>query len=460
MKSLIYSTFVNRKTLILGFGREGQSSLRLLRQLLGDADISIADSNADLLINHPWLDGSVNQILQGNRYLDKIQDFDLIIKSPGIPYRNLKGKVSESRITSQTDLFLLAYHRQVAGITGTKGKSTTSSLLWHIIHAYTADCLLAGNIGLPLFNLEPHITSATRMVCELSSHQLQFIRRAPHIAVLLNVFQEHLDHYESYREYQLAKFQIALRQKQHDYFIWNASDPVLASLVREQGIPGISLPLYNGEFNANGIGLSGHHFVIRTSSTERILLPAKFETRLQGEHNRINILAAAAAASLFGIPGAAIQQGVATFTPLEHRIEFVGIFNNKRFYNDSISTIPEATIAAIKTLKQVDTLILGGFDRGIDYSQLLSFLPESSVRKVVFTGPAGARMHAMFGQNSLMPERYLCNSFSEAVDKAIEITPKDGLCLLSPAASSYDQFRNFEERGRFYKELVQKKTGQ
>jgi len=346
----------------------------------------------------------------------------------------------------------------VAGITGTKGKSTTSSLLHHIIRTYTSDTLLAGNIGVPLFDLVDKITPATRIICELSSHQLEYITRAPAISILLNLFQEHLDHYASFRHYQLAKFQIALKQRFNDAFIYDGSDDNILKLLEELRLPGSKFPVYTGEFPGDGAGISGNHLVLRNKGAERILLSTEHGCKLAGTHNLRNIISAASAAGMMNIPSAAIAEGVATFTPLEHRIEYAGNFSGKVFYNDSISTIPEAVMAAVATLNNVDTLILGGYDRGIDYTGLAEFICKSRIKNIILTGPAGERISGLLRQfKNCSPSTFFISEFELAVEKAVAVTPAGGVCLLSPAASSYDRFKNFEERGRFFKELVSRK---
>jgi len=455
MKSLLKSITSGKKVLILGYGREGSSTLRLLHKTCPELNITVADANSRIAESNPELIDERVTIICGPGYLDGLDNFDLVIKSPGISFHKAGVAFNPEKISSQTDLFLRAYASQTVGITGTKGKSTTSSLLYHIIKTYTSDCLLAGNIGLPLFELVPHITPQTRIVCELSSHQLEFIHRAPHIAILLNLFQEHLDHYASFRDYQLSKLQIGYKQQVNDLFIFTAGDENIIKRLQQQRPESILLPLQPAVFEGNGIGISGDNLVLRIGEHERIVLPALPESRLPGVHNLLNIMAASAAASLMKIPAQAIAEGVAGFVPLEHRIEFAGTFNNKSFYNDSISTIPEATLAALLTLKNVDTLILGGFDRGIDYAIIVDYLIENKGLNVVFTGPAGKRI------KDLLPAsvpgsgtKIFAGNFDKAVETAVEITPEGGICLLSPAASSYDSFKNFEERGRRFKELV------
>ncbi|MBK6346429.1 MAG: UDP-N-acetylmuramoyl-L-alanine--D-glutamate ligase [Bacteroidales bacterium] len=457
MRSLLRSVTNGRTVLLLGYGREGHSSLRLLNETCPGLKLTVADADASISIKNPELQAEGITVQCGEGYLDNIGNFDLILKSPGISLKNTDIKTDPAKISSQTDLFLRAYSSQITGVTGTKGKSTTSSLIYHIVRSYTSNTLLAGNIGIPLFDLVPEINPETRIICELSSHQLEYIRKGPHIAVLLNLFQEHLDHYNSFYDYQMAKFQSGLKQTENDWFIWTSTDENTRLLLNQNKLKSRRLPVYLGNFEGNGIGISGDNIVLRVAGNERILMPTNPESMLKGTHNLINISVAAAAAALMSIPAPAIQSGIRTFLPLEHRIEYVGNFGGKNFYNDSISTIPEATIAAVKTLKQVDTLILGGFDRGIDYNILTGFLNQFTGIRAVFTGPAGKRMMEELNPSGNKNAQVFISDFREAVAKAIDITPIGGTCLLSPAASSYDCFKNFEERGRCFKELVENK---
>lgn len=458
MRSLIKSVTSGKSVLILGYGREGRSTLRFLKQYCPGLPVTVADADESISRKYDELNGENITLLTGPAYLGQLSRFGLVIKSPGVPLSKSGVPYNPANISSQTDLFIRAYAPQMAGITGTKGKSTTSTLLHHIIRTYTSDALLAGNIGIPLFDLIEQITPSTRIVAELSSHQLEFLTRAPHIGILLNLYQEHLDHYTSFKHYQLAKFQIALKQQQQDAFFYDAGDVNIQQLLDGFFTAGRKFPVSTATFEGNGAGISGNHIVLRSNSAERILLPVDHGCMLAGEHNLRNIIFAASAAGMMGIPAEAIAEGVRTYAPLEHRIEFTGIYGGKRFYNDSISTIPEATIAAISTLRQVDTLILGGFDRGIDYLQLMEHLCNSQIKTIVFTGPAGKRMMELIksGKNcKVIPAFEL--KFDNAVKKAIAVTPPGGICLLSPAASSYDQFSNFEERGKRFKELVKTK---
>jgi len=455
MKALLESLTQGKRVLLLGYGREGKSSLGFIRKNCAGLSLTVADSNPLIAEKNPELKQDGIFVISGPDYLQQINEFDLIIKSPGVSLKDHKSEIDPGKISSQTDLFLRAYSRQIVGVTGSKGKSTTASLLYHIIKTHTDNALLAGNIGIPLFDLIPHINPETSIVCELSSHQLEYITTGPHIGILLNLYQEHLDHYISFHHYQMAKLQIGLKQAENNYFIWTAGDLITTELLKQHKIFSKNLPVFSKVFEGDGIGVSGDNIVLRIENAERILIPASPKTRLEGVHNLINISVAAAAAALMNVPAQAIVSGITTFNPLEHRIEFVGIFNKKRFYNDSISTIPEATIAAINTIKKVDTLILGGYDRGIDYSGLIEFLKSFTGKKIIFTGPAGSRINAEFIKKGGNPGSAVFeNDFTTAVNSAIALTPENGTCLLSPAASSYDSFKNFEERGKYFKKLV------
>ncbi|MDY0101298.1 MAG: UDP-N-acetylmuramoyl-L-alanine--D-glutamate ligase [Lentimicrobium sp.] len=456
MRDFLESCFRNKKIVILGYGREGKSTFRLLHDYFPGLPIAVADSNKNLSSGNPELEKDGVTLFSGNEYTHYLSDFDVVIKSPGISLFNANLMNLQPKITSQTDLFLQAYSRQTIGVTGTKGKSTTASLIYHILKSYHNNTIFAGNIGIPLFDMVPMIDAETRIVCEFSSHQLEFIAKAPFISILLNIYQEHLDHYASFRDYQLAKFQIALKQQVGDNFLYNPDDINIQSLLNEFSIPGNKVPVNTDLFEGNGSGRSFKgHFDFRADGVEHFLLPAQPHTQLFGIHNLRNIISAATAALISGIPVEAIVEGVATFKPLKHRMEFLGSHFGKLFYDDSISTIPEACLAAVETLGVVDTLILGGFDRGIDYNSFIDQLCSGKVRHIVFNGPAGERMMKLLqGSECTRITFEMGHSFVDCVSKAIIATPDKGVCLLSPAASSYDSFRNFEERGDRFRELV------
>lgn len=456
MKDFLGKYLKNKKIVILGYGREGKSTFRLLCEYFPGLPLAIADKNEGLLSGNPELQSAGITTFAGKGYLDNLKDFDIIIKSPGISVFNSGLMDIQSKITSQTDLFLLAFARQTIGITGTKGKSTTSSLIHHIITGHTRNTILAGNIGIPLFDIIPKMDADTHVICEFSSHQLEFISKAPAISILLNLYQEHLDHYASFHDYQLAKFQIALKQQPGNSFLYNPEDVNIQALLREYVVPGKRVPVNTVSFKGDGAGRSHDgEIVFRKDGHKHFMLPQSLETKLIGVHNLRNIISAATAAFISEIPAEAIREGIATFEPLKHRLEFLGIHDGKLFYNDSISTIPEACLAAIDTLGEVNALILGGFDRDIDYEAFIQQLCAGKIGHIIFTGPAGERMMKLLQRAKCKrPTFEMGKSFDDAVQRAVAATPPNGVCLLSPAASSYDSFKNFEERGNRFKELV------
>ncbi len=445
--------FENRRILIAGFGREGRSSYRTIRHLLPTQHLGIADTNTNLA-SDTALQSDPNTTLQlGPDYLTKANEYDLILKSPGIPTFLFEGIVDNlSAISSQTDIFLQLFGHQTVGITGTKGKSTTTNLIYSVLHNHNPNVLMAGNMGIPLFDIIEQIGDNTTVVIELSSHQLENAHTSPHIAVLLNLFQEHLDHYHSYKDYQMAKMNIAKFQTEKDIFIFCHDNELILNNIKQLSPKGIPLP-YSLHQLAKGCYTENGHLYLKPGNTP--VYDLSQPRHLQGDHNLLNIMATFLVAHCFGIPDQTTASAIQDFKGLEHRLEFVAEKNGIRFYNDSISTIPEACMSAVMALKNVDTLILGGFDRGIDYTELAHFLEQSEIHNIAFVGKAGQRIASLIDKQILNSRNTLfSNDYDKIVDWCFANTAHGKTCLLSPAASSYDQFKNFEERGRIYKKLI------
>ncbi|MCX6252662.1 MAG: UDP-N-acetylmuramoyl-L-alanine--D-glutamate ligase [Bacteroidetes bacterium] len=455
MHELIREKLAGKKVALLGFGREGQATINLIRKVLPSQEMTICDRD-ETVRKHPLVatDNCIHFQLGGG-YADNLDAFDLIIKSPGISLYASKILISHATITSQTDLFLQVYSRQVIGVTGTKGKSTTVSLLNHILKSASEDVILLGNIGRPAFNFLDEIRPSTRIIYELSSHQLEYLVEAPHIAVLLNLYQEHLDAYPSYRDYQMAKMNITKYQDETDYFVYNADDPLVAGNLKEMNLHRLYRMFSMVKEMSDGCFIRDHHIMVALNLQVIPLYDLDWKRKLKGDHNIRNIMAAINVCKILEVPDDIIVDGITTFKGLEHRIEFAGSYNGIDFYNDSIATIPEATIEAVKSLQNVDTLILGGFDRGIDYSRLAQFLHSSSIRNFIFTGDAGKRIKEELERFDLQSKNlFMINRFDEFVEIAIKYTRVGDVCLLSPAAASYNEFINFEFRGKWFKELV------
>lgn len=412
-----------KKILIAGFGREGKSTLRFLQKYLPDAIIGVADKNESAFQD---VDKERYKLYFGDDYLAVASDYDIVVKTPGISVNNVN--IDLEKITSQTDLFLEAFHNQVIGITGTKGKSTTSTLIYHFIKESGHDVILAGNIGIPILDCVDDINESTIIVYELSAHQLQFINRSPRVGILLNVFEEHLDHFGTFEKYEDAKINI-LRYMDDD-------DSAIVNGVLSKEIDSL---------HCSCVDFENYDFDIKWD-----------EIPLLGEHNKLNVKAALCACSSFGLSVDELVPHLYTFKPLEHRQEFVGCFKGVKFYNDSISTIPQATIAALNTIKNVNFLLLGGFDRGIDYEPLVTYLKENVLPYVLVTGQAGETMKMKLQDTDYKGDILEYTDMESAFEIVKKLAKEGDVCMLSPAAASYDRYKNFEERGRIFKELANK----
>ncbi len=462
MVDYIREKFAEKSVVLLGFGREGQASYHVFRQAFPLKRLAIADANQAIAQNPVILGDMHLDLITGEDYLERIRGYDLIVRSPGIPFWQLttpgypgQPVIARDHITSQTDLFLRRYAKQVVGVTGTKGKSTTSSLIHHILKTAGKEVILAGNIGNPVFHFIDLIGQDTIIIFELSSHQLEYITVAPHVSVLLNLYQEHLDAYRSYTDYQLAKVNITRYQHEEDYLVFNMDDDLVANHLKPFEQMRKTFPFSMvGKPQPGGFIRDGN---VCFSDGENTIPVWKIhqDRFLRGEHNLKNILAAVNVSMILGVGPELIEEGIATFKGLEHRLEYVGEFGRIHFYNDSIATIPEACMEAVKAIPKVDTLIVGGFDRGIDYTGLAEFLNTSNVRNLILVGAAGKRIGEHLEGSDLREKNiFFIDRFDDFREIAIRETRAGYACLLSPAAASYDEFKNFEERGKRFRELV------
>lgn len=421
--------FDERSVLLLGFGREGRSSYELIRKYYPKKPLGIADRNA--------VDVQDKQVrlFSGDSYLDAIGQYDLVMQSPGVSLRDVnipKGV----EISGQIDLFLRFVTCETIGVTGTKGKSTTSTLIYEILCAAEKSACLIGNIGTPVFESLANIEGKTAVI-EMSSHQLEFAKASPHIAVFTNIYEEHLDHYKGFKGYVDAKLNILRYQHKNDYFVYNAGQSLGDYIdFTTSGATGIAVGAGDGE------------------KDDFLHALTKLNTRLTGVHNHHDIYFAAAVAKILGIEKDAVERGIQNFSGIEHRMEPFGVFYGIKFYNDCIATVPESVIFAVQALKDVDCLIIGGMDRGIDYTEFVAELRESGISHLICmpeTGhDIGAKI-AVFGEKI----NIVCvDDMAQAVQNAFALTAGGKSCLLSPAAPSYNRYKSFEEKGRQFKRLV------
>ena len=443
IKDLI-SYLQGKKILILGLGKEGKSTYKLIRKYLKDQKIYISDKNKENL--KELEDKNVVSIF-GDKYLESLEDYDIIIKSPGISLKEIDTSKFIHKIKSQLELLLEYFDNFTIGITGTKGKSTTSSLIYKILKEQNKRVLLLGNIGMPIFDYIETIKEDTILVLEMSSHQLEYTNLSPNVAVFLNIYEEHLDYYKSIEKYIDAKCNICRYQKKTDYFIYNMDNEILSNKIKS--IRDINSNIYKvsiKENEASNIYLKEDNVYFNSE----VIYNKNEERNLKGQYNLSNIMFALAVSKILKLDINKAKESIRNFKTLAHRLEFVGKYDGVLYYDNCIGTVPMATIEAINALEKVDTLIIGGMDRGIDYKEFIEYLNSSNIRNIVCMPKTGHNI-----AKSLQKEKvHIVETLEDAVKIAKEVTKKDSICLLSPAAASYGYFKNFEEKGDLYKELV------
>ena len=439
--------------LILGYGREGKSTHQYLLEHYSDKKIGIADQREIKPID------SVAKLYAGKDYLKAVINYDVIVRSPGISLQlpELQAAINSGRkLTSATNIFFSECPGMIIGITGTKGKSTTSSLIAHILGKEYPDVRLVGNIGLPALDYLSGADKKTVFVAELSSHQLEDIHYSPHIAVILAIVPEHLDRYGDFSSYVKAKGQILRYQTPNDIVIFNPSHDIVAQLVSTNPAKKYRLSLKRRK-DAFSFLDQGDIFIQKESNKPQFVLHRQ-EIPLLGEGNIENTLAAITVSHLLNVSLGEIREAISEFRSLKHRLEFVGEYHGIRFYNDSLATVPEATIHALKALgDDVETLIAGGHDRGLDFSKLGEFLRKRKLRSLVLFPPTGEKIWQAMAKTipkERLPQRYDVSSMEEAVRIAFQTTPSGKICLLSPASASFGLFRDYAEKGNQFKKYV------
>lgn len=424
----------NKSVCILGFGREGKSTYEILTKYCSPSKIAVADINK--------IDGLPEsvELICGENYQEPLDNFDMVFKSPGIV---LNKQPSELRclITSETQVFFEVYREQIIGITGTKGKSTVTSLIYHILRESGKDCRIAGNIGIPVFDIAESMTDKTIVVCELSCHQLEYMTVSPFTAVFLNLFEEHLDHYGTMERYYNAKKNIYLHQKEYDCLLINSD-------IAPEKSPEIQQYIYEISAENSESEIYVHDGIVKWTDHEDYVIPTD-KIKLLGIHNHYNI-AVAYFITAFYVEREEFEKALCTFNPLAHRLEYVDTVNGVRYYDDSISTACATAIEAIKSVPNAKTILIGGMDRGIDYTTLVDYLRETDIN-VICMETSGKRIYEMIKDLSRV---HYVPHLAEAVKLAAEITPKGKSCVMSPASASYGIFKNFEERGDVFKSLV------
>jgi len=445
MYNKILEKLKNKNIAILGFGKEGKSTYNFIRRY-SNQTLTILDKN-DILKNNEYLKEDKNlKIITGDTYLNNLEQYDLIIKAPGIALLDIDLKNIENKLTSQLELILEINKKNIIGITGTKGKSTTTSLLYNIIKDQNENTFLLGNIGNPILDYIEKFNDESILVIEMSSHQLEFVHQSPHIGVILNLYQDHLDHTGTLEKYHNDKMHMFKYQDKSDIGIYDGQNEYLINLVNKNNYKS---KLYNFKVNEKADIYVENNKIYHNNE---MIYDGNQERNLIGSHNLKNIMVTLLITKLLNLDLEKATKVVNKFNPLEHRLECVGTYNNITYFNDTIATIPEATINGINGLGNVDTLIFGGMDRNIDYNSFIEFLKNSNISNLIGLPETG---HKICNQlKNTNKNIYIVETIDEAVDIADKYTKPNHICLLSPAASSYNKFKNFEEKGNYYKNVI------
>lgn len=445
-----------RKTLVLGAGKSGVQSARFLSEHGALVKLHDKKSIGEWPVAASSLETSHNvQLISGEFPSDPLDQIDLIVISPGVPKNTVPARFLEDGVTEVIGEVELAYRflkGRIVGITGSNGKTTTTALIGELLRQVGIATQIGGNIGTPLLSLEETSIDEGWTVVELSSFQLEtIVDFRPNVAICLNVTPNHLDRYDGFHDYALAKHRLFMNQTPDDVAILNADDDITAGWAAEGLKAKVVLFSVERELNA-GLFLRGNELICRSNGKEEILT-TRDEIFMRGLHNVVNVLAALAAGLACGASPESMRKTVAEFKGVEHRIEFVTEIDGVKFYNDSKATSVDATLKALEALSGGEgktILILGGRGKNAPYAPLIDLI-EHSVGSLILVGEDADNIES---QLSGYAEIIRADSIDDAVAKGFAAAKSGDAVLLSPACASFDMFTSFEERGTVYKAAV------
>ncbi len=403
------------RILLLGYGKEAKATEEFLHKFVPTAVVTHADQ------------------VDGPDYVNKQNDVDLVIRSHGVPRRLITKTYTTAANIFFANVYDMVPNSEVIGVTGSKGKSTTSALLEHVLRTDNAyPVVLAGNIGTPMLSTLMNTNKPwTTCVLELSSYMLEDLAVGPDVAVFLNIFPEHLDYHEGFESYASAKANITLCQTDKQLFVYNAENERVRAIAEQTSA--MTIPFAPLPFSVENFPLQGKHYYDDMRAVYTVA------------HRKM-------------VSDDVIQKAFQSFQPLVHRMQFVGEYRGIKWYDDAIATAPEPTTAAIETIGDVDTLFLGGTDRGLTYEKLADAVCGSTIRNLVLFPENGEAMYESIQKvcGDRVFEVLKTSSMKEAVQFAYAHTAKGKSCLLSCAAPSYTLWKNFEEKGEEFVREVRK----
>ncbi|WP_050181530.1 UDP-N-acetylmuramoyl-L-alanine--D-glutamate ligase [Domibacillus robiginosus] len=440
--------FNGKKVLVLGLAKSGLAAARLLKKLGAEVTVNdgkpLEENEAARVLSTEGI-----PVICGSHPVELLDEgFELVVKNPGIPYSNpiiSKAVLDGMPVITEVELAGFISEAPFIGITGTNGKTTTTTLIDEMLKKDGKSTVLAGNIGKVASEVVQQAKPEDHVVIELSSFQLMGIQEfRPHIAIITNIYDAHLDYHGSREEYVGAKMKITQNQTEEDFLIINADQEALLSLAgasMANVIPfSVRQKVENGAYIENGM----------VYFQEEAIIPVA-DIALPGSHNLENILASIAAVKLSGVSNEAITHVLKTFSGVRHRTQFVREWNGRKFYNDSKATNTLATKSALTAFNSPIVLLAGGLDRGNGFDDLLPYL--DNVKAIVTFGETAEKWRETAekaGILSLEKAEYM----TDAVQKAVAISEKGDVILLSPACASWDQYKTFEERGDIFIDCV------
>ena len=441
----------NKRALVVGLGRSGVASAFFLQE--HGAKVTVSDSKSETQLQHEiaaLLDRGIS-IETGRHGERTFRDQDLIVVSPGVPYDHPQLQQARSfciPVIGEVELAFRFLKGRVLAITGSNGKTTTTALVGEILAKSGKKTLVGGNIGTPVISLVSQSTPDSLVVLEISSFQLETIQQfRPWIAAILNITPDHLDRHHTFQAYIDAKARMFENQQAGDFAVLNADDPTCAALKTKVKS---TLCWFSRKHAVEcGAHLAGDQIAFRRDGREQNVL-GRNDVQLKGAHNLENVLAAVTMSMLAGCEPEKIRKAVSEFRAVEHRLELVTTVNGVAFYNDSKATNVDATVKALESFPGKIHIILGGKDKGSDYTVLNPLLRERA-HGAYLIGAAAEKIGSQIqGSTPLVRS----GTLERAVRQAFEAAAPGDIVLLAPACASFDQFENYEHRGRVFKELV------
>lgn len=443
--------FDNKRVLVYGLGKSGIGAAKLL--IRHRAEVVVYDTNNSLFKEEIIKElGTEVEIFLGKFPEQILANIDLAVLSPGVPTslpEIVLMRERDIKVIGEIELAWVCGKGEVLAITGTNGKTTSTTLLGEIIKEYNKNTFVVGNIGMPYTDIADETTDESTIVAEISSFQLETIDTFhPKISAVLNVTPDHLDRHHTMEIYSDVKKSITKNQTGLDYCILNYEDDITREMAETIDA---KIVFFSSKRRLDyGVFLEDDKIIFR-DETDLVITDVK-DLNLLGTHNYENIMAVTAMAYVYGVPQDTIREVLHAFMGVPHRIEFIGEFKGITYYNDSKGTNPDAAIKAVKAMNRPTILIAGGYDKKADYKEWIDSF-HGKVKELILLGETKEDI-AKDAEQEGFHNYVFADSFDEGVEKAVRIAKRGEAVLLSPACASWDMFSNYEERGNRFKELV------